>query len=219
MARAERCVWLVLLAGLALGAQAAEGGRPVFRYRDEHGVLHIGNSLPPGQAQLGYEVLDSHTLRLLRVVEPAPKSEQVAQQAERLRQQRAAEEAERAAQAERQNRDRMLLQTYADESELLRLRDLKLGNLELILRNTQNTIGLLRQNLAQMQATAAEHRQAGRQPPDTLLRAIERTEADLAAQERAAEQTRAEQDKVRAIFAADLERYRRLTGAATTAAP
>jgi hypothetical protein len=212
----------VLLAGLALGAlgaQAAEGGRPLFRYRDEHGVLHIGTGLPPGQAQLGYEVLDSHTLRLLRVVEPALKSEQVAQQAERLRQQRAADEAERAALAERQNRDRMLLQTYADESELLRLRDLKLGNLELILRNTQNTIGHLRQNLAQMQATAAEHRQAGRQPPDTLLRAIERTAADLAAQERAAEQTRAEQDKVRADFAADLERYRRLTGAAATAAP
>jgi hypothetical protein len=101
----------------------------------------------------------------------------------------------------------------------LRLRDTKLGNLDLILRSTQNTIGHLRQNLALMEATAAEYRQAGRQPPDTLLRAIERTEADLAAQERAAEQTRAEQDKVRAIFAADLERYRRLTGAATTAAP
>ena len=211
----------MLLAGLALGAHAADAGR-VFRYRDEHGVLHIGNGLPPGQAQRGYEVLDGHTLRVEKVVAPAPDAEQLAQQAEQQRAQEAAAkaaEAERLAAAERQNHDRMLLQTYANESELLRLRDAKLGSLELILRSTQNTIGHLRQNLAQMQAIAAEHRQAGRQPPDTLLRAIERTEADLAAQERAAEQIRAEQDKVRADFAADLDRYRRLTGATAAAAP
>ena len=186
--------------------------------------MHIGTNLPPGQAQAGYEVLDSRSLKQLNAIPAALSAEQLARQAAERRMAAADEaansRAEQARQrdiAERRNRDRMLLETYADESELARLRDLKLESLDLILRTTNNTIGHLRQNLAQMDATAQEHIAAGRQPPDSLVQARARTATDLAGQEQAAERTRAEQLAVRAGFEADLDRYRRLTGTLKTA--
>jgi hypothetical protein len=51
------------------------------------------------------------------------------------------------------------------------------------------------------------------------VQARAQTAAELAAQELAAERTRAEQLAVRARFEADLDRYRRLTGTLKTANP
>ncbi len=177
--------------------------------------MHIGTNLPPGQAQAGYEVLDSRSLKTLNTIPQALSAEQrrMAVVADA-----AASKAEQARQKEivdQRNRDRMLLASYADEVELTRLRDTKLENLDLILRATENTIGHLRQNLAQMDATTQEHIAAGRQPPDSRAR----TASDLAEQEKAAVHTRDEQNALRARFDADLDRYRRLTGTLKTAGP
>lgn len=216
--------WL-LLGVLCTGTQAVEAGR-LFRYRDARGVMHIGTHLPPGQAQHGYEILDSRSLKRLNVIPPAPSAEQLSRQAAERRMAAVAEAADSRAEqarlrdiAERRNRDRMLLETYANESDLAHLRDMKLETLDLILRTAENTIGHLRKNLAQMDAMAQEHIAAGRQPPDSLVQARARTAADLAGQELAAERTRAEQLAVRARFEADLDRYRRLTGTLKTANP
>lgn len=202
-----------------MAAQTADASR-LFRYRDERGVMHMETSLPPAYAQVGYEVLDGRTLKVLNVVAPALSAEQLAQQARQRQAVAAAEaEAKKAAQAQaredtqQNNRDRMLLQTYATEADITRLRDDKLESLDTILRATDNTIGHLRQNLVQMDATAAEHKAAGRAPPAALVNARAKTAADLASQEQAAVRTREEQAALRARFEGDLDRYRRLIGA------
>lgn len=205
--------WLVL-AGLCAGVQAADAGR-LFRYRDASGVMHVGTSLPPGQAQAGYEILDSRTLKRLDLVAPRPTAEQLAAQARQRR--REAAEAERAAREQRvdmarQNRDRMLLQTYDSELDILRLRDSKLENLDLIGRGIDNTIGHLRHNMAQLEATIAEHRAAGRTPPVRVLESRARTEQDLAEQLEFSARISAERAQTAQRFAADLDRFRLLTG-------
>lgn len=214
-----------MLAGLCATVQAVDAGR-LFRYRDAQGVMHIGTNLPPGQAQAGYEVLDSRSLKRLNVIEPAPSAQQLAQQAVQRRAAVAAEAAARRVErdrlreiADRQNRDRMLLETYAEERDLLRLRDSKLENLGLILRGIDNTVGHLRKNLAQIDATMSEHAAAGSQPPVSLVQARAQTAGDLADQKKAAVRVRDEQNALRARFDADLDRYRRLTGTLKAASP
>lgn len=202
-------------------AQAADAGR-LFRYRDGRGVMHIGTNLPPGQAQAGYEVLDSRSLKTLNTIPPALSAEQRRMAVAAAAGAAAASQAEQARQKElvdQKNRDRMLLQSYADELELTRLRDSKLQSLNLILQTTENTIGHLRQNLAQMDQTLGEHAAAGRQLPADLAQARARTAGDLVSQEQAAVRTRDEQNAMRARFDADLDRYRRLTGTLKTASP
>lgn len=213
----RRAAWLLLL-GLLPAVQAAGEAR-FFRYRDERGVLQIGSILPPGQAQAGYEVLDSRTLKTLAVVRPAPSAEELAQQASHHQEAlaadvaaRKAEQATRREAAQRQYRDNMLLQTYASETDLISLRDAKLEMLGLVLRTIDKTIDHLRSNLTQMDATIAEHRAAGREPPAALLAARARTADDLDGQERAGERTRADQVALRTTFDADIARYRALTG-------
>lgn len=107
----------------------------------------------------------------------------------------------------------MLLQTYASEAELIRLRDTKLETMALILRSVEQTVGHLRSNLAQMDAMVVEHEAAGRVPPEALRDARARTAADLTEQEQAAERIHAEQAAIRDTFESDLNRYRLLMGA------
>jgi len=211
------CAMWLLLAGTA--AQAAEPLR-MYRYHDARGVMHVESVLPPGQAQSGYEVLDRRTLRTLAVVAPAPSPQDVAEQERRRREAAATQAAaQRTAQARQRDvaqqmyRDQMLLQTYASEAELIRLRDTKLETMALILRSVEQTVGHLRANLAQMDTTIGEHEAAGRVSPVALLGARARTAADLAEQERAAERIHADQTAIRRAFASDLNRYRVLTGA------
>ena len=209
----------MLLAGAWTAAQAAEPLR-VYRYYDARGVMHVESVLPPGQAQSGYEVLDRRTLKTLAVVTPAPSPQELVEQERRRREAAAAQAAaQRSAQARQRDaaqqmyRDQMLLQTYATEAELIRLRDSKLESTALILRSVEQTVGHLRSNLAQMDATVVEHEAAGRVPPADLLDARATTAADLAEQERAAERIRAEQVAILDTFESDLNRYRLLMGA------
>lgn len=215
----------LLLGLLAATPSPADAGR-LFRYRDARGVMHIDTNLPPGQAQGGYEVLDQRTLKVLNVVEAAPSAEELRIRAAQRRETLLAEEAarkaaedKRALLTEQTLRDRMLLQTYASEADLARMRDAKLENLDLILRATENTIGHLQQNLRRGDQLMAEHKAAGRQAPAAVVAAHAQTAADLAEQEKAAARTRQEQETMRAQFEADLDRYRRLTGSLQTAAP
>lgn len=218
--RSERIRPVALLClGLLAAAPAAADAARLFRYRDAHGVMHIDTNLPPGQAQNGYEVLDQRTLKVLNVVDSAPTPQQLQARAAHRREEALAQEAAAKAEAdkvaartEQVLRDRMLLQTYADETELARLRDAKLENLDLILRAAENTIGHLRQNLLRADRLLADHKAAGRGAPAAVVKMREQTAADLASQEHAADRTRAEQAELRARFDADLDRYRRLTG-------
>jgi hypothetical protein len=212
-----------LLAGaggvmIASTASAQASGKRYYRYRDAHGVLQVTSILPPGQAQGGYEVLDGTSLRVLSVVAAAPTAQELASAAAARREAALAKAAaEEAAQQKRRNaqsqlqRDQMLLQTYASEAELLALRDRKLQTIDLIQQTIDQTVAYLRANLDSMDATIAEHRAAGREPPPELLAARARTADDLAEQGRAAERTQAEQATVRRRFDDDLHRYRQLT--------
>lgn len=220
-----RVAALLLLGLLAATPSSADAGR-LFRYRDARGVMHIDTNLPPGQAQGGYEVLDQRTLKILNVVKAAPTAEELRARAAQRREAMLAEESakkaaedKRAALTEQTLRDRMLLQTYASEADLARMRDAKLENLDLILRATENTIGHLQQNLQRNDRLLAEHKAADRQPPAKVVTARAQTAADLADQEKAAARTREEQAQMRAQFEADLDRYRRLTGSLQTATP
>ena len=202
----------------ALTSPTYADGRHIFRYRDAQGVLQIVSVLPPDQAQAGYEILDATTLRVLAVVARAPTHEERAKQRTLQHREEAARHVERQVEqarqdeaAERRQRDRMLLETYASEADLLALRDAKLDALRLIENSVGNNISALRVNLARMDATIAEHRGAGRVPPPKLQAARAQTLADLTEQQQAAERLQTDRAAMRERFNDDLRRYRELT--------
>lgn len=220
----SRALWAVLGIGILLLVAArpahAADGRRIFRFRDAHGVLQVASVLPPDRAQAGYEILDADTLRTLAVVAPTPTDGERAALEAQQRRASAAEQAARQAEQTRQHemavrwqRDRMLLQTYASEADLLALRDAKLESLRLIESSVEQTIGYLRANLARLDASLDEQRQAGRTPASRMQAARDRTAADLAEQQQAAARLQADRAATGSRFEDDLRRYRELTAA------
>jgi hypothetical protein len=103
---------LILLTSLSLACPSAWSA--MYKWTDEHGKVHYGDSIPAQESDLGHKELDNLG-RVRNKVErtrlsPAEKQQRVAEELQRKRAQR--EEAE-------QNRhDRALMSTYADVGEI-----------------------------------------------------------------------------------------------------
>jgi chromosome segregation ATPase len=105
---------ICLLIALALSAPA----QAAFRCVDEKGRTHIGDTPPPGCANVVmYEVTRGGTI--IRKIEPSLTEEQVKARAEAEEKQRIAEKAA----AEQKRKDSALLASYANEKEFDTARD------------------------------------------------------------------------------------------------
>lgn len=221
-----RVVMALVAALVVTDVQAAPSGRYLYRYTDAQGVLHLETSLPPQAAGYGYEVLDRKSLKVLRVVPPPPTAEQI--DAERAReaaqaaaQAQAQAQREAAAQAERARarHDRALLQSYTTMADLERTRDDQLAALASIANGARATVMRLENNLASMQAQRQEYQQEGRAVPAPLKENIADVEGKLSRQRALIASNAKRRDALAARFAADIARYRELTGQTPVAPP
>lgn len=196
---------------------AAAAGSTVFKWTDDHGVVHYGDQIPPEFAREERVVLNSYGVPL-ETQYPVRTAEQIA--ADKL-----AAEAKAAEQAAFQ-RDQILLSTYLSVDEILALRDRRVELLGGQIQVTENYLATLRTKLKSLQAEAAAFKPYSTDPAagtiDTNLAAeladtldsVDRYEKTLA-------DIRAKQVKLVAAFEADANRFRELkqqTPGAQTAA-
>ncbi len=104
------CMGVILLAASAVAVSAP----PLYRWVDDKGKVHYGDSLPPQQSGKGHRELD----RLGRVTQDVSKGSPKSEEEKRERQ----EEGLRATAAQ-QRRDRALLSTYANVEEIHQARE------------------------------------------------------------------------------------------------
>jgi hypothetical protein len=126
-----RCAGCVLSFAMLLMATTCWAA--TYRWVDEHGKVHYGDSIPAQYAGSAHEELDAQG-RVIRRVEPFPATE-----AERHK--RALEAAQKAAaalaEAERRHHDTALLATYESVKEIDQARDRALAQEEALLRSLQ----------------------------------------------------------------------------------
>lgn len=134
-----------------------------YRYINDEGVKVLNHTIPPKYAQNGYEVI-SESGQVIRVVEPAPTEDQIAEA-----------EAKRALQTEYKR----LRRRYSNIEEI---EDAKQRQLE----SVETSIAILRGNVSNLtgqienymsQAAAAER--AGRAVPESILDSLANTKAEL----------------------------------------
>jgi hypothetical protein len=187
-----------------IGAHAAQGPGTVYKWTDEKGVVHYGDSVPPEYAQGERSVLNSHGVEIGHV-EGTNNAAGVAEKA------RAAEMARQRAQ-----HDQFLLSTYLTTKDIEQLRDERLGQIDGQIKASSLYIDSLATRLMGVVDRAMHFKPYSSEPnahrmPDDLAEELIHLTDENRNQRRALEAKRKEQLDMRAQFESDIARFRELT--------
>jgi hypothetical protein len=145
--------------------------------------------------------------------EAAKTREQIAEE-ERIK--KAEAEAERIRQ-KKAYQDRILLDTFTNEDEMIMTRDGKIEAIEAVIRVTNGRTEKLKQRLAELKQRAANLERAGKPVPTRLNTEIDESREQIEQNHRYVENRKAEQRSIRQKFEADINRFRELKTAAAAA--
>ncbi|MBK1671923.1 hypothetical protein CKO35_01155 [Ectothiorhodospira shaposhnikovii] len=200
----------IAITGLALGwftiaALDGTASGQVYRWVDESGQTHMSDSPPPNTTRYDREVLDHRGLVIRRLERARTPEELAAEQAERERLE--ALEQERAAQ---ERTDRILLQSFGSERELLHARDDRLALIDANMNITRDKLASLRAQLEQIRRRIADLEASDRPVQDGLREQAKSLKRQILAQEAYLEDREQERDAVLGQFTQYLERFREL---------
>lgn len=191
---------------LVLAALAAPAGAATYKWVDEKGVTHYGDTLPPQYANQGSSELSKKGL-LIKKTEPALTPEQ-----RRIREE---EKARRAGQEQRmlqqKRKDAALLNTFSSVEELDLARTRNLQQAEAQIQGAQLRLKSVQARLARQRAQAAALKKAGKPLPADLPREIQNSENEAARIRQDAARAQNERDAIQARFDADRQRFLELT--------
>lgn len=201
---------LILGILIALTASGAQAGK-LYKWVDESGQVRYGDAIPPRYARQSNQTLNQQGV----VVERKAAAKTPEQLAEEARIREAEAEAERI-RREKAYQDRILLDTFTNEDEMIMTRDGKIEAVEAVIRITNGRTAKLEQRLIQLKQRAAYLERAGKPVPDSLAGEIRESRQQIEQNQRYVEQRKADQQKIRDKFEVDIRRFRELKTAAGT---
>ena len=196
-----------LFAGLASlcvgGACLADGNVQAYKWVDENGVVHYGDSIPPQYAQQATTMLNRQGVAIGQ--KDASKS------AEQL----AAEAAAKAAADKQKQHDNFLIATYTSVKDIEQLRDERLEQIRGQRVATEAYVQTLSERLGQLQSRAQAFRPYNTRPdarkmPDDLAEQMVHTMNDIKSQKASLATNAQEEVSVHDQFQSDIDRFEQL---------
>jgi hypothetical protein len=175
-----------------------------YRWTDDKGVVHYGDSVPSEYAGKERSVLNGQGVEVQHVEGHKSGAEAVQQnKAEELARQRA-------------QHDQTLLSTYVSAKDIEALRDERMAQLDGQLKASSTYIESLATRLGGLQERAMQFKPYSSEPnarrmPDELAEELVRTANEARNQRKALEAKRGEEADMRLQFEADIQRFRELT--------
>jgi hypothetical protein len=207
MRTSPRVLALALTLALACGAGAALAQNSdkgvAYRWVDEHGVVHYGDTIPPQYARNSKQIINSEGVQIGQI------------DAEKTPQQLAAEEHARVRRQAQQQHDYFLLSTYTSVKDIESLRDERLAQIEAQQSAAQQYVQSLQSRLDSLQSRAQQFkpyssRADAPRMPDDLAQELVQTLSEVRAQNQAIESRTEQEAQVRSEFQSDIERFRQL---------
>jgi len=204
MQKLNLIILLTLLAPFAATAQESK----VFKWVDEHGVVHYGDSIPAKYAELPKQELNEHGIAV-RDLEGKKTPEQI--EAERL-------EKERLMAIEIQRRaDIALLATYLSVDEILMHRDRRVELFQAQSRVTELYLRNLERRMHKLRTEASKFQPYSEDPDapmidEDLADELRKTKDVIARHERNLEKFQADEQQIIARFDGDISRFKTLKG-------
>ena len=197
------------LLALCAGVGAAVAADPstttqTYRWTDDKGVVHYGDSVPSEYSQKEQSVLNGQGVEIGHVAGHKSGAELAQQaQAEALALQRA-------------QHDQTLLSTYVSAKDIEALRDERLAQIDGQIQASSTYIESLATRLGALQERAMQFKPYSSEPnarrmPDELAEELVRTANEARNQRNALDAKRAEEADIRVQFEADIQRFRELT--------
>jgi len=195
---------LLLLLPLAAGAQEGK----VFRWVDDNGQVHYGDSIPAEYAELPKKILNDHGIAVENL-EGKKTEEQL--EAERL------EADQQVARAEQHRKDQALLATYLTIEEILMHRDRRVELFQAQSRVTELYLSNLARRLETLRSDAANYKPYSEDAnapmiPENLANHLRQTKETIDRHERNLKKFQADEQQIIARFAGDISRFKALKG-------
>ena len=204
----RRIVRLAILLSciLASGTVVAE----IFKWTDEKGRVHYGDQLPEEQVEKGHNELTKSGVTAKSV-----DRNKTAQERAREDEQKSKLEQEKATRLEKEReqavRDRALLETYFNETDLIRMRDQRIATIEGTIKLTQANLESIQSQVKLLEQEVSTHPENSevRKKSELKLGQAKSQEASFA---KFITIKRDEQSEIRRQFDSDLTRFRELRG-------
>ena len=205
--RAERAIASVLLTAVALSAcaaaAAADKGPVAYRWVDDQGVVHYGDSIPPQYAEKEHQMLNRQGVEVGH------------SEAQKTQEQLDAEARAHEQELKQQQHDTFLITTYTSVKDIEALRDVRLDQLQGQRIAAEQYVDNLHSRLLALQSRAKlfrpyNSRNDARRLPDDLAEDLVRTLNEMRTQSNALANKNQEVLTVRSQFQSDIERYREL---------
>ena len=203
---------LLLLAIAALTLSPCATAQKLYRWVDDKGVVHYGDTVPPQYANRDRNVLNQHGVTVGFEEGEATPEERAA-----IERRAAEEETQRRTRDEAIRRDNMLLETYLSVTDIEDLRDRRLELLESQIKVTELYLTNLRKRLVSLQEEASNYKpyttnENARQVPENLAVDLSRTTASINLYEQMLSRTRQDQETLKESFEKDITRFKELKG-------
>jgi chromosome segregation ATPase len=194
---------LPLLLGIGLTPGIAQA--KIKCWTNSDGIRECGNAVPPEYAQQGHDEINQSGIRVKRH-ERAKTEAELAEEA-RLK---AIEDEKRRLAEEQAGHDRVLLNTFASEDEIVMARDGKITSIKTEIRLTRRSMNSAEERLNQLRKQAADLERAGKPVPEKLDKDIRQAQTQIKEYEEFVRNKQAEKSKIHHQFKTDVERYRKL---------
>ena len=195
---------LLLALACVAGSAAAQSDKGItYRWVDEHGVPHYGDTIPPKYARNSRQILNSEGVEIGHV------------DAEKTPAQIAAEARAHRQRVEQEQHDYFLLSTYTSVKDIESLRDERLSQIQAQQTAAQQYVQSLQSRLSSLQDRAQQFKPYSSRPnaprmPDDLAQELVQTLNEVRVQNQAIQARTAQEDQVRAQFQSEIERFEQL---------
>lgn len=192
-----------LLVTLALSPAAFA---KTYKWVDDKGVTHMGDTIPPEYANKDRQLLNKSgtVIKTQDVLTPEEKRAKDAEEAKGR--------ADETALRDQKLHDKSLTDTYSNVEEIELSRTRNIGQVEARINSINAQMKTANTNLANLQKDAAARTAAGRKVPPSLQDDIKSAQDHAARLQQDLDKYRAEKNSVNLRYDADKARYKELTG-------
>ena len=196
---------LIVSAVLAAVAWGADSTRKVYVWKDDQGVTHYGDQIPPEYAARAHGVVNNQGIEVEHT------------DAQKTAEQLAVEDQKRLDAEQRANRDHNLLSTYGSVQEIEHLRDQRLSLLTDQIKLKEQFLETLNVKMNKLKVTSSRYKPYSSDPKappmtDQLTEDLVRVGSDIHTQEENLRQKRTEQANMNQEFEGDIARFKELKG-------